>query len=200
MSEISSAVVKAAQQGDEAAFRVLYRDVQPRLLRYLRALVGDDADDVAAEAWLQIVRDLDSFHGDHDAFRGWAATVARHRALDHLRRLRRRPAADLPMEPLVEMPSGQDTADTALESVSTEEAVRLICRLPRDQAEAVLLRVVMGLDAPAAGRVLGKRAGAVRTAAYRGLRRLQKDLAQASELRVRHSERRAAPGVTPTTT
>jgi RNA polymerase sigma-70 factor (ECF subfamily) len=35
-----------------------------------------------------------------------------------------------------------------------------------------MLRAVVGLDANAAGRVLGKRAGAVRTAAYRGLRRL----------------------------
>ncbi len=48
--------------------------------------------------------------------------------------------------------------------------------LPRDQAEAVLLRVVVGLDGPAAARVLGKRPGAVRTAAYRGLRRLARQL------------------------
>ena len=49
---------------------------------------------------------------------------------------------------------------------------RLIATLPPDQAEAVLLRVVVGLDAASAGRVLGKRPGAVRTAAHRGLRRL----------------------------
>ena len=41
---------------DEDAFRVLYRTVQPGLLRYLRVLVGDDAEDVASEAWLQIAR------------------------------------------------------------------------------------------------------------------------------------------------
>ncbi|MGW5234218.1 sigma factor-like helix-turn-helix DNA-binding protein, partial [Streptomyces nodosus] len=41
----------------------------------------------------------------------------------------------------------------------------------------VLLRVVVGLDAPAAARVLGKRPGAVRTAAHRGLRRLARELA-----------------------
>ena len=48
-----------------------------------------------------------------------------------------------------------------------------IARLPRDQAEAVLLRVVVGLDAPAAAKVLGKRAGAVRMATSRGLARLE---------------------------
>jgi RNA polymerase sigma-70 factor (ECF subfamily) len=44
--------------------------------------------------------------------------------------------------------------------------------LPPDQAEAVLLRAVLGLDAQTAGHVLGKRPGAIRTAAYRGLRTL----------------------------
>jgi RNA polymerase sigma-70 factor (ECF subfamily) len=55
----------------------------------------------------------------------------------------------------------------------------MIADLPPDQAEAVMLRVVMGLDAESAGQVLGKKAGAVRTAAYRGLRRLGTRLEQA---------------------
>jgi RNA polymerase sigma-70 factor, ECF subfamily len=59
-----------------------------------------------------------------------------------------------------------------VDAVATDAALALIARLPRDQAEAVLLRVVVGLDAKAAARVLGKRPGAVRTAAYRGLRKL----------------------------
>jgi RNA polymerase sigma-70 factor (ECF subfamily) len=36
--------------------------------------------------------------------------------------------------------------------------------------------VVMGLDAQSAGDVVGKRAGAVRMAAHRGLRRLAEEL------------------------
>jgi RNA polymerase sigma-70 factor (ECF subfamily) len=172
VSTADSDLVDAAQQGDEEAFRLLYRAVQPRLLRYLRTLVGDDAEDVAADAWLEIARGLRSFVGDLDAFRGWAATIARHRALDHLRRQRRRPCADVPVDHLAGLPSGDDTAGGALDALSTDTAVALIARLPRDQAEAVMLRVVVGLDAEAAGKVLGKRAGAVRTAAHRGLRRL----------------------------
>jgi RNA polymerase sigma-70 factor (ECF subfamily) len=168
--------VAAAQGGDEAAFRLLYREVQPRLLRYLRSLVGADAEDVAADAWLEIARNLHNFQGDLDAFRGWAATIARHRAVDHLRRLRRRPCADVPIEHLVEMASPDDTADGALNAMSTDTAVALIATLPRDQAEAVMLRVVVGLDAESAGKVLGKRPGAVRTAAHRGLRRLAERL------------------------
>ncbi len=168
--------VSRAQKGDEDAFRSIYRIVQPGLLRYLRGLVRDDAEDVASEAWSQIVRDLESFRGDGDGFRGWAATIARHRALDHLRHQRRRPAASTPLEELSDVASADDTAAYALDTVSTDTAIALIASLPRDQAEAVLLRVVMGLDVPTTARVLGKRAGAVRTATHRGLRRLAERL------------------------
>jgi RNA polymerase sigma-70 factor, ECF subfamily len=171
-----ASLVPAAQAGDEDAFRMIYRSVQPGLLRYLSVLVGDDAEDVASEAWLQIVRDLASFRGDAQGLRGWTVTIARHRALDHLRARRRRPRSDMPVEYLLERAGADDTAGSALEALSTEEALALIARLPPDQAEAVLLRTVIGLDATTAAHVLGKRSGAVRTAAYRGLRRLAEHL------------------------
>ncbi|MFC9325016.1 RNA polymerase sigma factor [Kitasatospora sp. NPDC057015] len=202
-----SAAVQAAQAGDEEAFRQLFRAVQPGLLRYLRVLVGgrpgdtQDAEDIASEAWLQIARDLHTFSGDADGFRGWAATVARNRALDHLRSRRRRPIADLPLEYLAELASGDDTAGTALATVGTSDALALISRLPRDQAEAVLLRVVMQLDAESAARVLGKRAGTVRMAAHRGLRGLAKLLERtgAAEAGIPHRrapQKRPQQGVT----
>lgn len=168
-------VVRAACGGDQDAFRALYRAVQPGLLRYLRGLVGEDAEDLASETWLQIARDLRSFRDQGAGFRGWAATIARNRALDHLRRQRRRPAVTT-AEVLVERPDGQDTADQAMQSVSTKAAIALIATLPREQAEAVLLRAVVGLDAKATAKVMGKRPGAVRTAAWRGLRRLAEQL------------------------
>ncbi len=150
----------------------MYRSVQPGLLPYLRVMVGDDAEDGASETWLQIVRDLKSFSGDEDSFRGWVATVARHRALDHLRQRKRRPVADMDVDRVPARPGNDDTAVLALEAIATRSALAMIAKLPRDQAEAVVLRAVMGLDAKAAGKVMGKRAGAVRTAAHRGLRRL----------------------------
>ncbi|MFJ7159458.1 RNA polymerase sigma factor [Streptomyces sp. NPDC101118] len=164
--------VERAQAGDDDAFADAYRIVQPGLLGYLRGLVGEDAEDVASDAWLEIARDLGRFRGDGAGFRGWTATIARHRALDHLRRVRSRPRPALLEPDVLELPAQRDTAGEALEAVSTAQALEMIAELPRDQAEAVLLRVVVGLDGPAAGRVLGKRPGAVRSAAHRGLRRL----------------------------
>ncbi|MBD0839281.1 MULTISPECIES: RNA polymerase sigma factor [unclassified Streptomyces] len=173
--ELGAAVARA-QEGDEAAFAVAYRIVQPGLLGYLRGIVGDDAEDVASDAWLEIARDLGRFKGDGAGFRGWSATIARHRALDHLRRQRVRPRATTTEQDVLDLPGPHSTHDQALESISTEHALELVRGLPRDQAEAVLLRVVVGLDGPAAARVLGKRPGAVRTAAYRGLKRLAAQL------------------------
>jgi RNA polymerase sigma-70 factor (ECF subfamily) len=165
--------IARAQHGDEQAFRQIYRSVQPRLLNYVRAMVGEtDAEDVAAEAWIGIARDLRAFHGDAQGFLGWTATIARHRATDHLRR--RRPVIPLPHDQLPQQPTQRDAADHAEEILSTETALALVGQLPPDQAQAILLRVIMGLDVAATARILGKRPGAVRTAAHRGLRTLSK--------------------------
>jgi RNA polymerase sigma-70 factor (ECF subfamily) len=173
-----TAAIAAARDGDDDAFRTVYRLVHPPLLRYLRTLIRGDAEDVASETWLQIARDLERFHGDGDAFRGWAATIGRHRALDHIRYHQRRAAVFVPTEDFAERAAHDDTSADAVDALGSERALSLIRSLPADQAEAVLLRVIMGLDAKSAAKVLGKRAGAVRTASYRGLRRLATLLAE----------------------
>lgn len=171
-AELTAAVL-AAQDGNETAFRTVYRAVHPRLLAYIRTLVGEpDAEDVASEAWLQIARDLERFSGDADRFRGWTARIARNRALDHIRMRGRRPAVGSDETELAAKAADSDTADEAMEALSTGTTMALIAQLPQDQAEAVVLRVVVGLDAKSAARTLGKRPGAVRTAAHRGLKRL----------------------------
>jgi len=177
--------VEQMLSGDEDAFRIVYRSVQPGLLRYLTVMVGTtDAEDVAAEAWAQGARDMHRFTGDGDGFRGWITTIGRNRALDHLRAKARRPVVDAGLyESLEEIAASHptvrlalDAEREALDSLSTQAALALIGTLPQDQAEAVLLRAVIGLDAKSAGQVLGKRPGAVRTAAYRGLRSLAQRL------------------------
>ena len=170
------ASLNAARAGNVVAFEAIYRALAPRLARYARGLVGQDGDDVAAEAWLQIVRDLDRFDGDWDAFRGWATRILRNRAIDHLRAAARRPARAVTDDSLFDRASSDDTAGAAEEALSTAAAIDLIASLPPDQAEAVLLRAVVGLDANAAAGVLGKRAGAVRVAAHRGLKNLARQL------------------------
>lgn len=174
-------LVEQMLAGDESALRAVYHDVQPRLLRYLTVLVGaDDAEDVASETWAQGFRDLDTFSGDADGFRGWLTTIGRHRALDHLRRQQRRPRADSELVEVLDRPAQDDVENTVTIALGTEAALALVADLPTDQAEAIMLRTVFGFDAPTAARILGKRPGAVRSATHRGLRALEKRLSKDS--------------------
>ncbi|MGB8652251.1 MAG: sigma factor, partial [Mycobacteriales bacterium] len=131
--------LRRARKGDPQGFAVLYREHQPLLLRYLRTLVGAEADDVASETWLQATRDLHKLHGKAEDFRGWLVTIGRHRALDHLRAARRRPGEPWDPADLPEGRTGDETADLTEESLATRRALALIAQLPQDQAEAVLL-------------------------------------------------------------
>jgi RNA polymerase sigma-70 factor, ECF subfamily len=160
----------SAQGGDEMAFACLFRDVQPTLLRYLQVITLE-AEDVAGETWLQVVKGLPRFRGGEEAFRSWLFTIARHRAVDAGRSRSRRPDLPLAVSGAVE-PTVPDTADLALEAISTRSVLALIKTLPRDHAEIIMLRVVAGLDAADVARIVGKTPGAVRVTAHRALRRL----------------------------
>jgi len=76
------AAVGRAQQGTRRRFSgCCTATSRPRLLRYLHAIAGQDAEDIASETWLQVTRDLPGFAGTYDGFRGWVATIARRPAL-----------------------------------------------------------------------------------------------------------------------
>ena len=165
-------VLAAAQGGSEVAFARLWRDANPALLRYLRFIAADGADDAAAETWVQVVRGLAKFRGDEMAWRSWLFTTARRRAIDAVRRGARRPQTPLADLPASHHPVAPDPAEVALEHLSTQSALALVSKLPRLQAEVVLLRVVAGLDTESVARLVGRSPGAVRVAAHRGLRAL----------------------------
>lgn len=172
-------VLAAAQDGSEAAFAVLWRDCNPALLRYLRVMTPEAAEDVAAEAWVSVVRGLRGFQGDEAAWRAWLFTTARRRVADEGRRRARRPEAQLDDLTAAQVPGLADTADLALANISSRAAVSTVATLPPLQAEVIMLRVVAGLDYETVGRLVGRSTGAVRVAAHRGLRRLAELLAGA---------------------
>jgi RNA polymerase sigma-70 factor, ECF subfamily len=167
-----AAVLAAAQGGSEAAFSQLWRDCNPALLRYLRVMAPEAAEDVAADTWLQVLRGLSRFRGDERAWRAWLFTISRRRVIDERRRRARNPAMRLGDVPLTSLPAGDDAADVALEHLSTAAALAMLTALPPLQAEVILLRVVAGLETEAVARLVGRNPGAVRVAAHRGLRRL----------------------------
>jgi len=172
VGEDFAAQLAAAQGGSDDAFAVLWRDANPALLRYLRVLTPEHAEDVAAETWVQVVRGLPRFTGDEAAWRAWLFTTARRRLLDQARLRKRHPAEPLDEVSAAEMPRTADAEQLAMENIATDTAMALLSRLPQQQAEVILLRVVAGLDTEMVAEILGRSPGAIRVAAHRGLRKL----------------------------
>jgi RNA polymerase sigma-70 factor (ECF subfamily) len=172
-------VLVAAQRGDEQSFEMLWRDLQPAMLRYLQVVAPAAAEDLAADTWMRVIRELGRFVGDEPGFRAWVFTVARHRALDWHRRTRRQRIEQVPVEAADWWAAPDDPAAEALNRWSTREALALIAELPHAQAEVLALRVVDALDVAQVAHITGKTPNAVRVLSHRGLRRLASQLQSA---------------------
>ncbi|HVT22158.1 MAG TPA: sigma-70 family RNA polymerase sigma factor [Mycobacteriales bacterium] len=167
--------LRRAVAGDESGFAELWRALHPRLLRYLRVRSAN-YEDVAAETWLHVVRDISRFEGTADRFRAWLFVVARNRAIDAARAAAARPLVLVPdVAAEGQQPTTPPAESEALDHISTERAVELVKQLPPDQADMVMLRVVAGLDVPVVAEIVGKSPGAVRVSVHRGLRALARD-------------------------
>lgn len=164
-------IFAAARLGEEWAVAAIWRDLHPRLLRYLRVTVPcGGVEDLASDVWLEVASGLGRFAGDRQAFLRWTFTICRRRVIDAGRREARRrtdPVAPEVLELHAPKVDGELAGRLALDA-----ALAHLSRLPRDQAEVILLRVVVGLDADSVGEILGRRPGTVRVLQHRGLERL----------------------------
>jgi RNA polymerase sigma-70 factor (ECF subfamily) len=167
-------VLHGALAGEAWAAEVLFADLQPRVLRFLRSTEPRGADDLAGEVWLAVAQGLRSFSGDLGGFRAWVFSIARRRLADHRRTAARR-ATD-PVDPHTMADRGSSAADTAemvANDMTAQAAVDLItASLPPDQAEVLLLRVIGDLDVAHVAAVMGRTANWVRVTQHRALRRL----------------------------
>jgi RNA polymerase sigma-70 factor (ECF subfamily) len=164
-----AAVLRAAQDGSSDAVTLLYRDLNPALLRFMRARVGEAGEDLAQETWSSVARQLGTFSGNETSFRAWFFTIAHRRIVDHWRRAGRQR----------DVPASADEIDARLETtepvdeLSADAAVRTLLEpLTGEQAEIVLLRVVAGLSVEEVAAIVGKRPGAVRVMQHRALRKI----------------------------
>jgi RNA polymerase sigma-70 factor (ECF subfamily) len=81
-------------------FLSIYEEFYPKILHYLRRMVGDnDADDVAQEVFDKISRNLDDFKGE-SKISTWIYRIATNAALDKLRSLPYKRSAAGPLAPL----------------------------------------------------------------------------------------------------
>ncbi len=175
-------MLAAAIRREQWAIATLFRAYQPLVLRYLRAQAPGVADDLAGEVWVAVARGLGRFTGDEAGFRGWLFTIARRRLSDHRRNVGRRRTDPVPQERLDaadQTRDGLDPASVVVDRIRAQQAIDVIMAdLSADQADAVLLRVVAGLDVAEVARIMGRTPGAVRVLCHRALRRVAPRLAE----------------------
>lgn len=172
-------LLASAAAGEEWALTVLYRRHHQALVRFLWGLAGGEAEDLAAETWIDASRALGNFEGGDSAFRSLLFTIGRRRAVDHARARGRRRTEPADPGRLPEIPDADDPADVVTAADAGEDAARRICALlPRDQAEVVLLRVVAGLSVTETAEVVGRSPAAVSVLQTRGLQRLARRLGE----------------------
>lgn len=176
----------AARSGAEWAWTLIYRELAPAVLGYLRGSGADEPDDLTGEVFLQVVRDVPAFRGDEGAFRAWVFVIARHRMIDAGRRRERRPVAPM-AEAQVEAVRQGDAEEEALACLEAEEVRGILESLSPSQRDVLLLRVLGDLTVDEVASAIHKRRGAVKALQRRGLdavfNALQERAAAEGELR-----------------
>lgn len=164
-------VLKAAQGGDEAAWRGIVEHYSSALYSYVRRIGSGDPDDALAEVWLSAARTIGSFEGSEPAFRSWLFVIAHRRAIDEGRKAARRP---IPIDEVHDQADPWQTAETqALASVASDEIRTTLGRLTPDQRAVVLLRVLGDTSLKDTAKALGKRVGAVKALQRRAVQALR---------------------------
>jgi RNA polymerase sigma-70 factor, ECF subfamily len=143
--DLVDAVVR---DGDEGAFRDLYRRYTPRLYLAALRLLGQsemDAEDVVQETWIRAVKEMGKFRWE-SALGTWLIAIAGNVARDQLRKLRRRDERELTSgdEPIASRP--------VAEGIDLERAIAL---LPEGYRTVLVLHDVEGLTHEEIGEALG---------------------------------------------
>ncbi len=141
-------LVTRCRAGDALAWEALVRRFQARVyglaLHYVRN--AEEARDVAQEIFVRVYRRLDGYR-DTDAFLPWLLRVGRNVCIDHLRRLKARPAgASVPVDAVAEFAHPGPTPEAASEAADRRRLVhRAMQGLSEPTREIILLKEIQGL-------------------------------------------------------
>jgi len=174
-AQVDQLLVERVQKGDKAAFDLLIRKYQHRIVSLVSRYVNDqgDAQDVAQEAFIKAYRALGNFRGD-SAFYTWLYRIAINTAKNWLvARNRRPPASDIDA-----MDAEQYDVDSRLKERGTPENEMLraeiektvydaIAALPEDLRTAIMLREMEGMSYDDIATTMDCPIGTVRSRIFR---------------------------------
>ncbi len=174
-------VLAAAKLGAHWALEILYRDLAPSVIGWLRSQGHDDADDIASEVFVGVVRDIRRFEGDQARFRTWVFALAHHRLIDARRRQARRPLTYVDPQELHGSSNGShDVEATVMDALDPGALLGLLDRLSDDQRTVITLRVVAGLSLAETAMATNRSVGAVKALQHRGLASLARHYGEIS--------------------
>jgi RNA polymerase sigma-70 factor (ECF subfamily) len=182
-------LVEALRLREATAAERLVATFGDRSYRLAIGITGNrqDAEEVVQDAFLSVIRKIDTFRGD-SAFGTWLHRIVAHAAYGRLRPRRRR-RADISLDSLLPVfdRDGRHVAPVADWSMSLEDPARqtelrmvlnaAIEALPIDYRVVVLLRHVEGWSMAEVADALGVTVGTVKARAHRGRLSLRKRLA-----------------------
>lgn len=170
-------VLPAAQAGQAWALRLLYDELAPRVLGYLRARGAAEPEDLTSEVFLAVFPRLATVTGGAAGLRTLVFSVAHARLVDDLRRQSRRLPSSVYV-PTQDRRTGPSSEEEAMARMATERVRRLLDRLPAEQRDVLLLRIVSDLSVEQVAVAIGRSPGAVKQLQRRGLLALRAQTAE----------------------
>jgi len=152
-------------------FDALYRGARDDVFAYVATLLRDRgaAEDVTAQAFERAFRKAGGYDARRGGERAWLFGIARHAALDELRRRKR--TAALAAEPAdVAAPPTDEAAERALERAAVRAA---LATLPAREREVIALKFHAGLDNAELAAVLGVGVSNAGTLLHRAMTKLR---------------------------
>ncbi|HKD77011.1 MAG TPA: sigma-70 family RNA polymerase sigma factor [Ktedonobacterales bacterium] len=161
--------LRAARQGDPAAFRELIELHAQAVWRVVHILIPDKtlAEDAVQETWLDIWRGLPQFDVSRP-FRPWLLTIAANRCRKSLRR-RALPIIALDSPEALNLADEQDVAADLVRRETSAELTALLAALPQEQRRLLQLRYYAALDLPEIALVLNVPLGTVKSRLHRAI-------------------------------
>ena len=181
---VDQALVERVQRGDKAAFDILVRKYQHKVVKLISRYVKDQSEvyDVAQEAFIKAYRALSNFRGD-SAFYTWMYRIAINTAKNYLVAQGRR----LPNVDIEASDAEQYEGESALKEYATPESIlrrdeiqetvfRTIENLPDDLRTAIMLREIEGLSYEEIAEAMDCPVGTVRSRIFRAREAIDKTL------------------------
>jgi len=170
-----AALIERIGRGDADALAALYDRHAPRVLGLTSRILGDrdEAEDVLQEVFLQVWRGPARFDASRGSAVTWLLILARSRAIDRLRSLRRRghdrqvPIDDHPIASEENLERG---AENAQEGAAVRRALEA---LPPDQRRALELAYFDGYTQSEIAQMTGAPLGTVKTRLRQGMMKLR---------------------------